>query len=207
MITLNSIGGGNLSSAIVSEKALEPKSIAPAIESSDVDLSAAVAPYLSLPGFNAPAPVDTSNSTSTDSGRDQSAALQALSESDEGLQQALEEFDAGLNRLVQRPETQVFQSKFGSESQVNNNLPTPDPLPGVDENGQVRFPQGDYKAADSNHDGKVSEDELRRFQEPLTYRSTESMERTEALADGPSVFSLTEANRAYGVVSAAAAAA
>ena len=52
-----------------------------------------------------------------------------------------------------------------------------------------------------------SEEELRRYQEPLTYRIAAGAGRLDALADGPSAFSLVEANRAYGVVSAAGAAA
>lgn len=207
MITVNSIGGGTLSAAVVAEKAQGTQAVSPAQTHSDADLSASVAAYLSLPGFNAPSAVDTGNEVSADAGADdsssQAAALQAVSDSDDdGLKQALKEFDDGLKSLSQRPETQAFQAKFGAEDP----LPPALPVPGVDEHGMLRLPGRDSLSADANHDGKVSEEELRRYQEPLTYRS-EASHGLDALADGPSAFSLVEANRAYGVVSAAAAAA
>lgn len=210
MITVNSIGGGTLSAAVVAEKAQGTQAISPAQAHGDADLSASVAAYLSLPGFNASSAVDTGNDVSADAGTDdgssQAAALQAVSDSDDdGLKQALKEFDDGLKSLSQRPETQAFQAKFGGDAQEDT-LPRALPVPGVDEHGLLRLPGGDSLSADANHDGKVSEEELRRYQEPLTYRA-EASQGLDALADGPSAFSLVEANRAYGVVSAAAAAA
>jgi len=212
MITVNSIGGGTLSAAVVAEKAQGTQAISPAQTHSDADLGAPVAAYLSLPGFNPSSAVDTGNDVSADAdssaGSSQAAALQAVSESDDdGLKQALKEFDDGLKSLSQRPETQAFQAKFGIEAQAEDNLPAALPVPGVDEHGLLRLPGRDSLSADADHDGKVSEEELRRYQEPLTYRAAEATQRLDALADGPSVFSLVEANRAYGVVSAAAAAA
>lgn len=209
MITVNSIGGATLSAAVVAEKAQGTQAISPAQTHSDADLSASVAAYLSLPGFNPAGAVDTGNDVAADGGSDdgasQAAALQAVSDSDDdGLKQALKEFDDGLKSLSQRPETQAFQAKFGAEVQAE--APPALPVPGVDEHGMLRMPGRDSLSADANHDGKVSEEELRRYQEPLTYRA-EGSQRLDALADGPSAFSLVEANRAYGVVSAAAAAA
>ena len=210
MITVNSIGGGTLSAAVVAEKSQGIQHIAPAHARADDDAGASIAAYLSLPGFNAASAVDTSNDTSTDTQADggQAAALQALSESDDdGLKQALKDFDAALKNLSQRPETQAYRAKFGSEPLAEDSLPPPAPLPGIDENGLLLMPGRDSLSADADHDGKVSEEELRRYQEPLTYRIAAGAGRLDALADGPSAFSLVEANRAYGVVSAAAAAA
>lgn len=209
MITVNSIGGGTLSAAVVAEKAQGTQAISPAQAHSDADLSASVAAYLSLPGFNAPSAVDTGNHVSADAGTadggSQAAALQAVSDSDDdGLKQALKEFDDGLKSLSQRPETQAFQARFGVDAQAEDHLPAALPVPGVDEHGMLRLPGRDAMSADANHDGKVSEEELRRYQEPLTYRA-EATQGLDALADGPSAFSLVEANRAYGVISAAAA--
>lgn len=48
MITVNSIGGGTLSAAVVAEKAQGTQAIAPA-QAPDADLSASVAAYLSPP--------------------------------------------------------------------------------------------------------------------------------------------------------------
>jgi hypothetical protein len=73
-------------------------------------------------------------------------------------------------------------------------------LPGVDENGLLGSGKVDM-SADTNRDGKISPEELRRYQMPITYRS--SQHAADAVADGPSAFSLTEANRAYGVVATA----
>ncbi|KQQ40152.1 hypothetical protein ASF61_05030 [Duganella sp. Leaf126] len=208
MITVNSIGGGTLSAAVVAEKSQGTQQIAPAQDLGADDLGASIAAYMSLPGFNAAGAVGASNDTATDTQADggQAAALQAVSDSDDdGLKQALKEFDDGLKSLSQRPEAQVFRAKFGAEPLVEGRLPPPPPLPGVQENGLLNMPGSDRLAADTNHDGKVSEEELRRYQEPLTYRAIAGAGRLDALADGPSAFSLVEANRAYGVVSAAAA--
>lgn len=210
MITVNSIGGGTLSAAVVAEKSQGTQPIAPAHSRADDAAVASMAAYLSLPGFNAATAVETSNDTSADAQADsgQAAALQAVSDSaDDGLKQALKDFDDALKRLSQRPETQVFRARFGSEPLAEDSLPPPAPLPGIDENGLLRMPGRDSMSADTDHDGKVSEEELRRYQEPLTYRIAAGAGRLDALADGPSAFSLVEANRAYGVVSAAAAAA
>lgn len=210
MITVNNIGGGSLSAAVVAEKSQGTQQVAPAQARADDDVGASMAAYLSLPGFNSASAVETSNDTSTDAQSDggQAAALQALSDAaDDSLKLALEEFDDGLKSLSQRPETQAFRAKFGSEPVADDSLTPPAPLPGVDENGLLLMPGRDSLSADANHDGKVSEEELRRYQEPLTYRIAAGAGRLDALADGPSAFSLVEANRAYGVVSAAAAAA
>jgi hypothetical protein len=210
MITINNIGSGNLSAAVVAEKAQTIQPIKPAQSTAATDAGAPVAAYLSLPGFNPSTAVDTGQGAATDTndtdGNNQAAALQAVSDSgDDALMQALKEFDDGLKSLTERPETQLFQARFGAEPLADQNAPAPAPLPGVDKNGLVRLPGADSLSADTDHDGKVSEDELRRYQEPLTYRRTEATERLDTLADGPSAFSLVEANRAYGVVSAAAA--
>ena len=210
MITVNNIGGGSLSAAVVAEKSQGTQQVAPAQARADDDVGASMAAYLSLPGFNSASAVETSNDTSTDAQSDggQAAALQALSDAaDDSLKLALEEFDDGLKSLSQRPETQAFRAKFGSEPVADDSLTPPAPLPGVDENGLLLMPGRDSLSADANHDGKVSEEELRRYQEPLTYRIAAGAGRLDALADGPSAFSLVEANRAYGVLSAAAAAA
>lgn len=211
MITINNVGSGNLSAAVVAEKAQTIQPIKPAQSTGAADAGAPVAAYLSLPGFNPSTAVDVGQGAAGDTGgNDQAAALQALTASsdlasDDGLQQALKEFDNGLKSLTERPETQLFQARFGAEPLADEQTPAPAPLPGVDKNGLVRLPGTDSLSADTDHDGKVSEDELRRYQEPLTYRRTEAAEHLDALADGPSAFSLVEANRAYGVVSAAAA--
>lgn len=203
MIMVNNIGGPNLTAAVAAEKAFEPKKVASAVADTNADLSASVAAYLSLPGFNAPvqnglsaAPVDKA-----------SAVVKAVAESDDdSLKLALKQFDEGLKRLVQRPETEFFKAKFGLDgnSDDSNNLVSPDPLPGVDENGVLGSGKVDM-AADTNKDGKISPDELRRYQMPITYRSSERA--TDSVVNGPTAFSLTEANRAYGVVATAEAAA
>ena len=215
MIMINAIGGATRFAATVAEAALEPyNKPAPSVDLDSADLHASVAAYLSLPGFNAPAGIDTSEVT------DASNAIGAVGASDEagapgnvaaeadddGVKDALNQFDDGLKRLELRPETQIFQANFGLEG-VDGveavNLVSPDPLPGVSEDGVLGVSGKDHPAADINSDGKISEDERRRYQLPITYRSSERS--TDALADGPSAFSLTEANRAYGVVAAALA--
>jgi hypothetical protein len=211
MIMINAIGGATRFAAVVAEGALEPsKHPQPSTETQNADLNASVAAYLSLPGFNAPAQVDSSDSvdsSDTVSAADKaSAVVKAVNESDDdALKLALKEFDDGLKRLALRPETQIFQARYGldSTSPATENLVSPDPLPGVGENGVLGVSSKEHQAADINNDGKISEDERRRYQLPITYRSSERS--TDALADGPSAFSLTEANRAYGVVAAALA--
>ncbi|MQA19742.1 EF-hand domain-containing protein [Rugamonas rivuli] len=200
MIMVNNIGGPNLTAAVAAEKAFEPKKVASAVADTNADLSASVAAYLSLPGFNASvqnglstAPVD----------QKASAVVKAVAESDDdGLKLALKQFDEGLKRLVQRPETEFFKAKFGLDGNGDdsNSLVSPDPLPGVDENGVLGSGKVDM-AADTNKDGKISPEELRRYQMPITYRSSERA--TDSVVNGPTAFSLTEANRAYGVVATA----
>jgi hypothetical protein len=105
--------------------------------STNADLSASVAAYLSLPGFNATSPlqIDTGNTN----GNQANALVKAVSE-DETLKTALQQFDEGLKKLTLRPETQIFQARFGADAHANNNvndnLPAPEPLPGV---GRMAF--------------------------------------------------------------------
>lgn len=207
MSMVNNIGGATLSAAVVAEKALEPKKIAaPSADGTNEDLSASVAAYLSLPGFNAPSPLQVDTSNDTVSAADKaSAVVKAVAESDDdGLKLALKQFDDGLKRLADRPESQIYQAKFGADasaSAVNDDLPAPVPLPGVGKNGLLGEVSKEEMDADTNHDGKISEDERRRYQMPITYRVTQHS--ADAVTDGPSAFSLTEANRAYGVVATA----
>lgn len=204
MIMVNNIGGATLPAAVVAEKALEPKKNASPVAEANADLSASVAAYLSLPGFNSPVQNDPILTASA--GDKASAVVKAVAESDdEAMKTALKQFDEGLKRLVQRPETQFFHAKFGVDGSgdEHNNLVSPDPLPGVDENGVLGSGKVDM-AADTNKDGKISPEELRRYQMPITYRSSERA--ADSVVNGPSAFSLTEANRAYGVVATAEAA-
>lgn len=209
MIMINAIGGATRFAAVVAEAALEPNNKpVPSIDAEKADLNASVAAYLSLPGFNAPTGIDTSeasDSINAVNAADEAGALGkvATDADDGGLKDALDQFDDGLKRLELRPETQIFQAKFGLDGVEAENLVSPDPLPGVSEDGVLGVSGKDHPAADINNDGKISEDERRRYQLPITYRSSERS--TDALADGPSAFSLTEANRAYGVVAAALA--
>ena len=54
MTMVNNIGGGTLSAALVADKALAPVRVQSATDSgTNADLSASVAAYFSLPGFNA----------------------------------------------------------------------------------------------------------------------------------------------------------
>nr|WP_315393726.1 hypothetical protein [uncultured Duganella sp.] len=208
MIMINAIGGGTRFAAVVAEASLEQiKKPEPSTDVQNVELNASVAAYLSLPGFNAPTQLDAANAATDDhtvnAAERASATVKAVAESDDdGLKQALKQFDEGLKALALRPETQIFQAKFGLDTSIEN-LVSPEPLPGVGENGVLGVTSKDHSAADLNNDGKISEDERRRYQLPITYRSSERS--TDALADGPSAFSLTEANRAYGVVAAALA--
>jgi hypothetical protein len=208
MIMINAIGGASRFAAVVADAAPEPiNKPAPSIDSKSADLNGSVAAYLSLPGFNPSAHVDTSEagdaSHAVGAVDDASPTGKAAAAEHGGLKDALNQFDDGLKRLERRPETQIFQAKFGLDGVAVENLVSPDPLPGVSEDGVLGVSGKDHPAADLNNDGKISEDERRRYQLPITYRSSERS--TDALADGPSAFSLTEANRAYGVVAAARA--
>jgi hypothetical protein len=209
MIMINAIGGATRFAAVTAEAALEPSNKpVPSIDSQNADLNASVAAYLSLPGFNAPTQIDTSETGDTShavGATDEAGAIgKAAAESDDnGLKEALTQFDDGLKQLELRPETQIFQAKFGLDGAEAESLVSTVPLPGVSEDGVLGVSGKDHPAADINNDGKISEDERRRYQLPITYRSSERS--TDALADGPSAFSLTEANRAYGVVAAARA--
>lgn len=206
MIMINAIGGATRFAAVVAEAALDPnKQRDPSNGTQSFELNASVASYLSLPGFNAPTQVDSSAPSNTVSAAEKASAMvKAVTESDDtGLKEALKQFDDGLKRLAMRPETQIFQAKYGLDNGAQDNLVSPDPLPGVSEDGVLGVPSKEHAAADLNNDGKISEDERRRYQLPITYRSSERS--TDALVDGPSAFSLTEANRAYGVVAAALA--
>lgn len=206
MIMINAIGGATRFAAVVAEAALDPnKQPDPSNDPQSFELNASVASYLSLPGFNAPTQVDSSEASNTVSAAEKASAMvKAVTESDDtGLKEALKQFDDGLKRLAMRPETQIFQAKYGLDNGTQENLVSPDPLPGVSEDGVLGVSSKEHAAADINNDGKISEDERRRYQLPITYRSSERS--TDALVDGPSAFSLTEANRAYGVVAAALA--
>lgn len=196
---------------MVAEKAVDPgKTVYATTDSStNADLSASLAAYLSLPGFNATSPLQADTSNTTDSGDQANALVKAVSE-DDTLKTALQQFDEGLKKLVERPETQIYQAKFGSDASANANatsttdasLPTPEPLPGVGEDGLLGVPPPDSGlAADTNHDGKVSEEERIRYEAPLTYRSLahdSAADVADAATNGPNAFSLTEVNSAYG---------
>lgn len=207
MIMINAIGGATRFAAVVAEAALDPnKKPDPSNDPQSFELNASVASYLSLPGFNASTQVDSSETGNAVTAAEKASAMvKAVNESDDdGLKEALKQFDDGLKRLALRPETQIFQAKYGLDNNdLPENLVSPDPLPGVSEDGVLGVPSKEHAAADFNNDGKISEDERRRYQLPITYRSSERS--TDALVDGPSAFSLTEANRAYGVVAAALA--
>ncbi|SHN06893.1 hypothetical protein SAMN05192549_104154 [Duganella sacchari] len=203
MIMVNNIGGATLSAALVAEKALEPRKVVQSIDNgANADLSASVAAYLSLPGFNATSPLQTD--TGNTNGNQANALVKAVSQ-DETLKTALQQFDEGLKKLTLRPETQIFQARFGADAHANNNvndnLPAPEPLPGVGKDGILGAPPPDSEmAADTNHDGKVSEEERIRYEAPLTYRSLAHDDQLDAQTNGPSAFSLAEVNRAYGAV-------
>jgi hypothetical protein len=202
MIMVNNIGGATLSAAVVAEKSLEPKKIAAPSESTNADMSASVAAYLSLPGFNAPSPLQTDTSNAVSAADRASAVVKAVAESDDdSLKLALKQFDDGLKKLAERPETQIYQARIGaSATDADPEVPTLR-LPGVSEDGLLGAVSKEEFAADTNKDGKISEDERRRYQLPITYRVTGHA--ADAAVDGPSAFSLTEVNRAYGVVATA----
>lgn len=113
MIMVNNIGGATLSAALVADKALAPVKVAETDKSTNADMSASVAAYLSLPGFTSPLQIDTSSTT--DTGDQAHALVKAVSE-DESLKTALQQFDEGLKKLTARPETQIFQARFGAEA-------------------------------------------------------------------------------------------
>src|SRR5450830_1888976 len=170
MINVNNIGGGTLSAALVADKALAPVKVQSATENgTNADMSASVAAYFSLPGFNATSPLQADTSNSTDSGDQANALVKAVSE-DDTLKSALQQFDEGLKKLVDRPETQIYQARFGADNGASNGvngtgvngpdpLLSPEPLPGVGEDGVLGVPPpATEMATDSNHDGKVSEE-------------------------------------------------
>lgn len=141
-------------------------------------------------------------------GAPQTGADVASKTAEDAARRTREQFDAGLQRLANRPETQILQARLaGQVRPAADQQATPaandshaadaKPVP-------ILAEAGNDMAADTNHDGKVSDEERLRFVAPLTYRSSE---RLAALADSPSAFSLAEANRAYGQVAAQAIAA
>jgi hypothetical protein len=208
MIMVNNIGGATLSAALVADKALAPVKTGTE-NSTNVDLNASVVAYFSLPGFNATSPLQTDTS-STDSGDQANALVKAVSQ-DDSLKTALQQFDEGLKKLTERPETQIFQARFSatdaSQNGVDNAaqaLLSPEPLPGVGEDGVLGVPPPESElSADTNHDGKISEDERIRYEAPLTYRTLAHEAVADAQTNGPNAFSLTEVNRAYGAAATA----
>ncbi|MYM82679.1 hypothetical protein GTP44_12010 [Duganella sp. FT50W] len=202
MIMINNIGGATLSAALVADKALAP--VKTGIENStNADMSASVAAYLSLLGFNATSPLQADTSNSADTGDQANALVKAVSQ-DDTLKSALQQFDEGLKKLVERPETQIFQARFSAVDASQNKaapdaLLSPVPLPGVGEDGVLGVPPPATElAADTNHDGKISEEERIRYVAPLTYRTLAHDEAVDAQTNGPNIFSVAEVNRAYG---------
>jgi hypothetical protein len=194
---VNIIGGVSLAAAVGAEKGLEPKKNPLLDDHADVERNASVAAHMALPGFNpAAAPVDASSDVAS---ADAVQPAQAVDKEQavDAMKTAIQQFDDGLKKLANRPETQIAQALGFSHEEVDPNLPKPDPIPGVTETGLLELSKDD-QAADVNRDGKVSEEERRRYEMPLTYRSVEHEHQAEAMADGPSAFSLAEANRAYG---------
>jgi hypothetical protein len=193
---VNIVGGATLSAAVGAEKALEPHKNVFLDDNSEAERSASVAAHLALPGFN-PAAAPTESGTKVQPGDSvQSVKAAEQKQAAEQVQTAIKQFDEGLKKLANRPETQIAQA-LGFNHDANADLPRPDPIPGVNENGMLELSKDD-QVADVNKDGKVSEEERRRYEMPLTYRSVESEQQADAMVDGPSAFSLTEANRAYG---------
>jgi hypothetical protein len=210
MSMVNNIGGATLSAALVAETAIAPRKVVQTATDSGVDsgsnadLSASVAAYLSLPGFNAASPLQADTSNSVD---DQANALVKAVSEDDSLKTALQQFDEGLKKLVARPETQIFQARFGPDAtQSTDNkdpLLSPVPLPGVGADGVLGVPPPESEmAADTNHDGKISEEERIRYEAPLTYRTLAHEDAADAQVNGPNAFSLTEVNSAYGAAGA-----
>lgn len=201
MIMINNVGGATLSAALVADKALTPVKTGTE-NSTNADMSASVAAYFSLPGFNATSPLQADTTNSTNTGDQANALVKAVSE-DDTLKTALQQFDEGLKKLAERPETQIFQARFSAAEASQNSVKTPEalllspePLPGVGEDGVLGVPPpATEMAADTNHDGKISEDERVRYEAPLTYRSLAHAEAADLPANGPSV-SVTETNRA-----------
>lgn len=193
---VNIIGGATLSAAVGAEKAMEsPKKTLPE-NNTNADRNAVAAAQLAQPAFN-PAAVSANAATTAQGGN----AVQPVQASEgkpalDPVQSAIKQFDDGLKKLANRPETQIAQA-LGFNHEADANLPKPDPIPGVTESGLLQLNKED-QAADTNKDGKVSEEERRRYEMPLTYRSVETAQQADAMADGPSAFSLAEANRAYG---------
>ena len=204
---VTNISASSLAAALTAEKGIEPKKTpvpGENFDASNADLDASIAAYMSVPGFNNASPVQSDPAIPA---VDNDTAIQGTSAkttSDaEKLKLALQQFDEGLKKLVNRPETQAFQAKQLGVMQDDQPQPqSPDPLPGVDDKGQLEILSGNDLAADTNHDGKVSEEERLRYEMPLTYRSSESYRVSEArdqtAADGPSALSLAETNHAYG---------
>lgn len=194
---VNIIGGATLAAAVGAEKALEPHKNLLLDDQADAERNASVAANMALPGFN-PAAAPTDHGAKVQQGDDAVQALRAAEQKQaaDQVQTAIKQFDAGLKKLAERPETQIAQA-LGFNHDADADLPRPDPIPGVNENGMLELSKDD-QAADVNKDGKVSEEERRRYEMPLTYRSLETEQQVDAMADGPSAFSLAEANRAYG---------
>lgn len=201
---VTNISASSLAAALSAEKGLEQKKTplpGENIELANADLDASIAAYMSVPGFNNTSPVQQDTAVQAVSNDTATQSATAKQSDEEKLKLALQQFDEGLKKLVNRPETQAFQARqLAHEDQPPPQ--TPEPLPGVNENGQLETRSGNDQAADINHDGKVSEEERLRYEMPLTYRSSESYRVSEARdktnADGPSALSLTEANHAYG---------
>ncbi|MGV7206992.1 hypothetical protein ACLB1G_03955 [Oxalobacteraceae bacterium A2-2] len=203
---IHHIVGPSISATLAAEQQGDQNKIANnAIDTSNFDLSASLAAYMSLPGYNNVQ--GAQQASGADNSTDNTAqSVTAATAEDESLKLALQQFDEGLKKLVDRPETQAFQAKFGASQEDGKpaQFPTSEPVEGDQPN-----PLDDsdlVKAADTNHDGKVSEEELGRYQEPLTYRA-HSEDAATKLADSSTAFSLNEVNRAYGGVSTAALAA
>ncbi|WP_229260593.1 hypothetical protein [Duganella alba] len=173
-----------------------------------------------MPGFNATSSLQTDTTNTSSNGDQANALVKAVSE-DDSLKGALEQFDEGLKKLVSRPETQIFQARFGADANAGgadvgvsgaqkaqqDPLLTPEPLPGVGEDGVLGVPPpASEMAADTNHDGKISEEERIRYEAPLTYRSLAHADAVDAQTNGPTAFSLTEVNSAYGAAGSTVAA-
>lgn len=116
--------------------------------------------------------------------------------------QLLKQFEQGLQHLAGRAETQVFKARYGAGADSAGAARAAAELTGksdqqINRSGRLDSREQD-KAADTNMDGKVSEEERQRYQMPITYRNRQRA--VASLLDSPSAFSLTEAHRAYGVV-------
>ncbi len=194
----NIIGGVTLSAAVGAEKALEaPKKSLPD-NNANAERNVFAVAQMMQPAFNPVAtPVDASTAAQGVN------AVQPVKASEgkqpvDPVQSAIKQFDDGLKKLANRPETQIAQGLgFNHDADADADLPQPDTVPGVAESGMLQLSKQD-QAADTNKDGKVSEEERRRYEMPLTYRSMENQHQADAMVDGPSAFSLAEANRAYG---------